>query len=126
MTSPMIERVALIFASARGCDDPGSGKTVSGQFPCPFCHWDESAQDESGCMYWAEAAIKAMPSWQPIETAPKDGTMILAINANYAYGTQKYQIVGWAGVISDTAQPGFSNVGWHNQSSDDEMDAPNT
>lgn len=62
--------------------------------------------------------------WHPIDTAPKDGTVILVTNANYAYEVQRCQIVNWGGIISDASRPRFSNVGWHNQLSDEDEDEP--
>lgn len=53
-----IDRIARVFAKARGCFEPGSAASEAG-FPCPFCQWDEAAQEESGCYYWATKAIEA-------------------------------------------------------------------
>jgi len=49
----------------------------------------------------------------------------LAVNANHLDSFTAYMIVHWAGTISDTSRPGFSNVGWHDQFDDEDEDAPN-
>lgn len=59
--SEMVERVAALIATSRGCDDPESAKSKSGgEMPCPFCLWDIEAEEESGCVTWARKMIAAM------------------------------------------------------------------
>ena len=65
-------------------------------------------------------------SWQPIETAPKNGDPILVTASDYAYALQRCKIVYWGGTISDSERPGFLNVGWHDQFDDDDNDPPLT
>lgn len=48
-----------------------------------------------------------MLEWQPIETAPRDGTAILATNANYEYDLQRCVVVFWDD-DELTEQPGWS------------------
>jgi len=62
MTDDMIERVARAI------------KSVS------LVPW-ERIEPRSQADYWfmARAAIAAMPGWQPIETAPRDGTKFLGV-----------------------------------------------
>lgn len=57
----VLQRVALIVAKSRGCDQPDSAKSTTGHFPCAFCHWsDDPSYHESGCFFWAEKIIEAM------------------------------------------------------------------
>lgn len=46
-----------------------------------------------------------MSDWQPITTAPKDGTPILATQKGYAYTLNRCKVVFW----DDEADA----VGWH-------------
>src|SRR3974390_2617997 len=66
MTDDMIERVARAI------------KSVS------LVPW-ERIEPRSQADYWfmARAAIAAMPGWQPIETAPKDGPTIIVHRPNF-------------------------------------------
>ena len=56
----MMERVALVLRSGRGCEH---------EYPCTFCEWgpDEltPAFDETGCNWLARAAIAAMQENKP-------------------------------------------------------------
>ena len=63
MTDPMIEKVALAIKRATLIQND-----VQLSRPGPWRDYEISA---------AVAAIEAAFSWQPIETAPKDGTFIL-------------------------------------------------
>lgn len=70
--SNMIERVAQAIYLELGYDP--HGPTMDVYIPDdPVAHlpW-------AGFRHVARAAIAAMSEWQPIETAPKDGTLILA------------------------------------------------
>lgn len=52
-------------------------------------HWDERCPDFVGdcstCRIWAEWDRLCGGGWQPIETAPKDGTVFIAFEAGDAY-----------------------------------------
>ena len=86
MTDELIERVARALAGADGLDwdevcgmlaDPDEGCCDSRS--CVAAHWEGHDEDQARRWYkhLARAAIAAMPGWQGIESAPKDGTRIL-------------------------------------------------
>lgn len=67
-----------------------------------------------------------MSAWRPIEGAPKDGDPVL-VTIDGPKWRSNLRIVYWAGVISDTVRPGFSNVGWHDwHEGDEDEDEPLT
>ena len=47
-----VMKVAAILKQARQCEPEG--------MPCPFCLWDSSALEESGCIYWARQIVDAL------------------------------------------------------------------
>lgn len=62
MTDDLVKRVARAF----GASMYGDGR--------PWGSFDEREQD--ALRRGAHAAIAAMPGWEPIETAPRDGTKV--------------------------------------------------
>ena len=80
--SEMIEKVALAICKSRTCEG-GSCCQWPANRGRVNCNAKQGAYDEA-----ARAAIEAMPGWQPIETAPKDGSAVMI------YGPQAGEISG--------------------------------
>jgi len=70
--SEHVRTVALAICKSRTCEGASCCQWPANRGRVN-CNAMAGAYDEA-----AEAAIAAMPGWQPIETAPKDGTRILA------------------------------------------------
>ena len=56
---------------------------------------------------FAREILAAIPAWQPIETAPRDGTRFLAFSP---FGSQNMDIVSWDGEADSWAD--FSGAWW--------------
>jgi hypothetical protein len=92
----MVEKVAAAFWNATH-PSPADWNGEAGP----------SLLERERMMASARAAIAAMHGWQPIETAPKDGTQILAFAKGY--GSDFYGVCQWA-----EADPDFPRTvsGW--------------
>lgn len=55
----MRERLIKHMAEARGCLKPDSAASKTG-IPCPFCRWDLSADEESGCEAHVDAILSEL------------------------------------------------------------------
>ena len=68
-----------------------------------------------------QAALAAPPAWRDIAEAPKDGTPILATNADYAYTLQRCGVYYWEGGETEALSGKvLVEPGWMHQSDDDD------
>lgn len=75
--------------------------TVADAYDCNGLHWHcEQPPEDGALLYLAapSAPVQAVPDWQPIETAPKDGTEIIASNVSVAGGFM--QVVAYDALYS--------------------------
>jgi hypothetical protein len=54
MVDDRVWKLARFLKKIRECEPPG--------FPCPFCYWTGEANEESGCLWWAEKFVKELDS----------------------------------------------------------------
>jgi len=73
------------------------------KWECPFCAENKKANRSKGC-----------GEWQPIETAPKNGTRIFGWNDN-SYGSEPY--ICWFGRDDNTPDDGLEE--WLSGDGDD-------
>jgi len=87
MTDDRVERVASVIRIATGCANSANWNN------CAICKLNVA----HSCIVAARAAIAAAePRWQPIGTAPRDGTRVLIVNAERdQMGTAVFASLEW-------------------------------